>query len=116
MLPVDGRRPEQAGVERVPAQGSGDAEDSHRSALDELEVHRERDVVREHETGRLFILERLAVNEGKPQDFYTKTLPQDGRPAQTSIPNNLPRLQPFFGREAELAQIREALDAAGLSE
>ncbi|HEX8294501.1 MAG TPA: DUF4062 domain-containing protein [Pyrinomonadaceae bacterium] len=32
------------------------------------------------------------------------------RPAQTSVPNNLPRLQPFFGREAELAQIREALD------
>ncbi len=34
----------------------------------------------------------------------------DARPAHTSIPNNLPRLQPFFGREAELAQIREALD------
>ncbi|HVF42958.1 MAG TPA: tetratricopeptide repeat protein, partial [Pyrinomonadaceae bacterium] len=32
------------------------------------------------------------------------------RPARTSIPNNLPRLQPFFGREDELAQIREALD------
>ncbi|MDQ3917536.1 MAG: DUF4062 domain-containing protein [Acidobacteriota bacterium] len=32
------------------------------------------------------------------------------RPAHTSIPNNLPRLQSFFGREAELAQIREALD------
>lgn len=28
----------------------------------------------------------------------------------SSIPNNLPRLQPFFGREAELAHIREALD------
>jgi tetratricopeptide (TPR) repeat protein len=34
----------------------------------------------------------------------------EARPAHTSIPNNLPRLQPFFGREAELAQIREALD------
>ncbi len=56
------------------------------------------------------ILERLALNEGKPKDFYTKPPPSDGRPAQTSIPNNLPRLQPFFGREAELAQIREALD------
>ncbi|HEX8149128.1 MAG TPA: DUF4062 domain-containing protein [Pyrinomonadaceae bacterium] len=32
------------------------------------------------------------------------------RPAHTSTPNNLPRLQPFFGREDELAQIREALD------
>jgi tetratricopeptide (TPR) repeat protein len=57
-----------------------------------------------------FILERLAVNEGQPQDFYTKILPQDGRPTHTLIPNNLPRLQPFFGREDELAQIREALD------
>jgi tetratricopeptide (TPR) repeat protein len=56
------------------------------------------------------ILERLAVNEGKPQDFYTKTSSQGGRPTQTSIPNNLPRLQSFFGREEELAQIREALD------
>ncbi|MDT5268016.1 MAG: hypothetical protein QOH49_202 [Acidobacteriota bacterium] len=56
------------------------------------------------------ILERLAVNEGKPQDFYTRTLSHDGAAHHTSIPNNLPRLQPFFGREAELAQIREALD------
>ena len=54
------------------------------------------------------ILERLAVNEGKPQDYYAA--PPDGLPAHTSIPNNLPRLQPFFGREEELAQIREALD------
>jgi tetratricopeptide (TPR) repeat protein len=56
------------------------------------------------------ILERLAFNEGKPLDFYTKTLAQDSTTQRTSIPNNLPRLQPFFGREAELAQIREALD------
>ena len=56
------------------------------------------------------ILERLAVNEGQPQDFYTKPLSHDGAAHHTSIPNNLPRLQPFFGREAELAQIREALD------
>ena len=56
------------------------------------------------------ILERLAFNEGKPRDFYTKTLSRDGAAHHTSIPNNLPRLQPFFGREAELAQIREALD------
>jgi len=33
-----------------------------------------------------------------------------GVPPKTSIPNNLPRLQPFFGRERELARIREALD------
>jgi tetratricopeptide (TPR) repeat protein len=56
------------------------------------------------------ILERLAVNEGKPKNFYTKRTPSDDRAHYTSIPNNLPRLQPFFGREDELAQIREALD------
>lgn len=32
------------------------------------------------------------------------------RVARTSIPNNLPRLQPFFGRTEELKQIAEALD------
>jgi tetratricopeptide (TPR) repeat protein len=56
------------------------------------------------------ILERLALNEGKPKDFYTKPPPSDGAVHRTLIPNNLPRLQSFFGREAELAQIREALD------
>src|SRR5215213_9135414 len=56
------------------------------------------------------ILERLALNEGKPKDFYTKPPSSDGAGLRTSIPNNLPRLQPFFGREDELAQIREALD------
>ena len=58
------------------------------------------------------ILERLALNEGKPKDHYTKPSPPDGKTHHTSIPNNLPRLQPFFGREDELAQIREALDPA----
>jgi tetratricopeptide (TPR) repeat protein len=56
------------------------------------------------------ILERLALNEGRPKDFYTKPSAPDGGTHHTSIPNNLPRLQPFFGREAELAHIREALD------
>jgi tetratricopeptide (TPR) repeat protein len=56
------------------------------------------------------ILERLALNEGKPKDHYTKPSSPDARPAHTSISNNLPRLQSFFGRESELAQIREALD------
>lgn len=56
------------------------------------------------------ILERLALNEGKLKDFYTKPASSDGKVHHTSIPNNLPRLQPFFGREDELAQIREALD------
>lgn len=36
----------------------------------------------------------------------------DTKSPSTSIPNNLPRLQPFFGREAELADIRAALDPA----
>jgi tetratricopeptide (TPR) repeat protein len=56
------------------------------------------------------ILERLALNEGKPKDFYTKRASSDDKAHYTSIPNNLPRLQPFFGREDELAHIREALD------
>jgi tetratricopeptide (TPR) repeat protein len=54
------------------------------------------------------ILERLALNEGKPKGHYkkqgTEVLPQ------TTIPNNLPALQPFFGREEELETIAEALD------
>ncbi len=56
------------------------------------------------------ILERLALNEGKPKNFYTKRTSFDDKTHHTTIPNNLPRLQPFFGREDELAQIREALD------
>ncbi|HEX8353161.1 MAG TPA: AAA family ATPase, partial [Pyrinomonadaceae bacterium] len=57
------------------------------------------------------ILERLALNEGEPKDYYTgSSSPDDRAAAHTSVPNNLPRLQPFFGREAELAQIRDALD------
>jgi tetratricopeptide (TPR) repeat protein len=46
------------------------------------------------------ILERLALNEGKHKDYYLSI----------SVPNNLPRLQSFFGRENELAAIRESLD------
>jgi tetratricopeptide (TPR) repeat protein len=54
------------------------------------------------------ILERLALNEGRPKEHYKHV---DGsRPLRTSTPNNLPRLQSFFGRERELAAIREALD------
>lgn len=39
--------------------------------------------------------------------------PAPAKPAprfSTTTPNNLPRLQPFFGREKELAQLRDALD------
>lgn len=61
------------------------------------------------------IIERLALNEDLPKDHY-KTASNDGskRP-RTSIPNNLPRLQFFFGREADLKKIADALspDARG---
>ncbi|MGH8523343.1 MAG: ATP-binding protein [Gammaproteobacteria bacterium] len=57
------------------------------------------------------VLERLALNEGYAKDHYTK----NGEPEKTSIPNNLPRLQYFFGREADLKKIADALapDARG---
>jgi tetratricopeptide (TPR) repeat protein len=57
------------------------------------------------------ILERLALNEGYPKDHYTKS----GEVSKASIPNNLPRLQYFFGREADLKKIADALaeDARG---
>lgn len=55
------------------------------------------------------ILERLALNEGRPKDHYTK--PALGPSVlKTSIPHNLPALQPFFGREDELRKIADALD------
>ena len=56
------------------------------------------------------ILERLALNEGKPKDHYTAGTAGSSERPRTSVPNNLPRLQPFFGREEELKAIREALD------
>jgi len=61
------------------------------------------------------ILERLALNEGLPKEHY-KTDFKDGSERQrTSIPNNLPRLQYFFGREADLKKVGDALaeDARG---
>lgn len=55
-------------------------------------------------------LERLALNEGKPKDHYTKPAVASGETPRTSIPHNLPTLQPFFGRETELSKIADALD------
>ncbi len=63
------------------------------------------------EEAAALILERLALNEGKPKDYYTRTAGGVQQQAvSTETPNNLPRLQPFFGRAEELAAIREALD------
>jgi hypothetical protein len=51
-----------------------------------------------------------ALSEFKSRHHRAADAATDARPAHTTIPHNLPRLQPFFGREDELAQIREALD------
>ncbi|MBN8212147.1 MAG: tetratricopeptide repeat protein [Xanthomonadales bacterium] len=58
------------------------------------------------------ILERLALNEGHPKDYYTKPAVVVASVPNTDIPHNLPRLQPFFGRENELKTIADALDPA----
>ncbi len=61
------------------------------------------------------ILERLALNEGHSKDHYTKAASGSSPVLKTSTPNNLPRLQHFFGRQADLKRIAEALapDARG---
>jgi tetratricopeptide (TPR) repeat protein len=56
------------------------------------------------------ILERLALNEGLPKDHYLDPIVATDSTARTSIPHNLPSLQPFFGREDELKKIADALD------
>ncbi|HEX3184425.1 MAG TPA: tetratricopeptide repeat protein [Pyrinomonadaceae bacterium] len=56
------------------------------------------------------ILERLALNEGKPKNYYTSNTVATDQRLTTSIPNNLPRIQAFFGRTEELKQIADALD------
>ena len=56
------------------------------------------------------ILERLALNEDKPKDHYTKAATPPATDLKTDIPHNLPTLQPFFGREDELRKIADALD------
>jgi fido (protein-threonine AMPylation protein)/tetratricopeptide (TPR) repeat protein len=66
----------------------------------------------------------IDLDEKKPPEFADLILKRLARiggaalaeggtptiPPKSSIPNNLPRLQSFFGREKELAAIREALD------
>lgn len=56
------------------------------------------------------ILERLALNEGLSKDHYAKPAAVAAFTPKTSIPHNLPSLQPFFGREDERKKIADALD------
>ncbi len=66
----------------------------------------------DHKTPEQFaalILERLAINEGKPKDHYTKPVTSGGEPTKPHAPHYLPRLDHFHGREKELAQIHDAL-------
>lgn len=60
------------------------------------------------------ILERLAFNAGKPASFYSvknrrSKDTKSSTPIGTSTPNNLPRLEYFFGRTEELKKITDAL-------
>jgi tetratricopeptide (TPR) repeat protein len=61
------------------------------------------------EEAATLILQRLAINEGKPKDHYTTKATPSSPVLSTTTPNNLPRLQSFFGREKELAAIRDSL-------
>ena len=57
------------------------------------------------------ILERLALNEGKPKDHYTLARsPSSFILPTSSFSSSLPALQPFFGRTEELRKIADALD------
>ena len=56
------------------------------------------------------VLERLALNECKPKDHYTRLVTAPPFVLKTDVPHNLPTIQPFFGREDELKKIADALD------
>lgn len=55
------------------------------------------------------ILERLAFNEDQPKDYYIQDSNDGKGGSSTNIPNNLPRLPAFFGRQGELQKIADAL-------
>jgi tetratricopeptide (TPR) repeat protein len=57
----------------------------------------------------ILILERLALNEGKPRDHYKKSIATTAESPTAITPNNLPRLHSFFGRTDELRKIADAL-------
>jgi tetratricopeptide (TPR) repeat protein len=61
------------------------------------------------EQAATLILERLARNEDRPKDYYTQNLSNTKVKSRANIPNNLPRLLPFFGRVDELKTIADAL-------
>ena len=56
------------------------------------------------------ILERLALNDGHSKDHYLPLHPSKFDIPHSTLPHNLPTLQPFFGREDELKKIADALD------
>ncbi len=58
------------------------------------------------------IVGRLKANDLDFRGRQRAVKTADPTPLTTAIPNNLPRLQPFFGREHELAEIARALDPA----
>src|SRR5207248_3291734 len=61
----------------------------------------------------ILILQRLALNERRERDYYAEDNRMwEGTRSAPAVPHNLPRLQPFFGREEELKQIAHALDPA----
>lgn len=53
---------------------------------------------------------RRLVGDALHELLRRERISADTKPPTTSIPNNLPRLQPFFGRSEELERIKEALN------
>ena len=57
----------------------------------------------------ILVLERLALNEDLPTDHFIRATPVADTPLRTIVPNNLPPLPLFFGRERELRTIANAV-------
>ncbi len=65
---------------------------------------------RKPEEIRDLILERLTLIDERREVAEAPSVSSTDGSAKTSIPHNLPTLQPFFGREDELKKIADALD------